>query len=324
MKFIPLLAAALAAFANAVDADTTTSSAPSAAIVANAAATSAAVPAKTVAQGPAVPAMLNVFTLQGCYNGTGELTRNHTEKTDIFNSQGSCADLLCKGVIQAPVAALGNGNECYCGKKYPPKGAKVADSLCNIPCPGFPEEACGGIGYYTLYNTGLSLNPGTAGKVPQPGDEDEVDGGGDSSSDSSSSSSMASSTSTTGSPAVVTVSGVVTVVTETSSSTNEAPAKSGVNTAGIAAGVVVGVVVLAAAIGGMFFVVRRRRNKAIEEEHRRNAAVNSFTGGRSPSTSGRSISDARLDPVMAQRRMSDGSIADNHDYSRKILRVSGF
>jgi hypothetical protein len=34
-----------------------------------------------------------------------------------------------------------------------------------------------------------------------------------------------------------------------------------------------------------------------------------------------SISDQRLDPVMAQRRMSSGSIADEADYSRRILRV---
>jgi cell wall integrity and stress response component len=31
--------------------------------------------------------------------------------------------------------------------------------------------------------------------------------------------------------------------------------------------------------------------------------------------------DTRLDPVMAQRRLSSGSIADNQDYSRRILRV---
>lgn len=87
-------------------------------------------------------------------------------------------------------------------------------------------------------------------------------------------------------------------------------------------GVVVAVVAVAGAIGGVFFYLRRKRNKEIEEEHRRNAAVNSFIGHKPPGSSGGlSITDARLDPVMAQRRLSDGSIADNHDYSRKILRV---
>lgn len=94
------------------------------------------------------------------------------------------------------------------------------------------------------------------------------------------------------------------------------------NTGAIVAGVVVGVVAVAAALGAIFFFIRRKRNREIEEEHRRNAAVNAFmkppgsSGGYSVDT------DARLDPVMAQRRLSSGSIADNQDYSRRILRVS--
>jgi len=33
--------------------------------------------------------------------------------------------------------------------------------------------------------------------------------------------------------------------------------------------------------------------------------------------------DQRLDPVLLQqRRLSDGSIADNQDYSRRILKVT--
>lgn len=98
--------------------------------------------------------------------------------------------------------------------------------------------------------------------------------------------------------------------------------KSTTNVAGIAGGVVVGVVAVAALLGGGFFWMRRKRNAEIEEEHRRNAAVNAFiSGGKPPSSSGGlSMSDSRLDPVM-NRRMSDGSIADNQDYSRRILRV---
>jgi cell wall integrity and stress response component len=72
--------------------------------------------------------------------------------------------------------------------------------------------------------------------------------------------------------------------------------------------------------------MRRRRNRQVEEEYRRNAAVSEFVaGGKSHSSNSGSYgsySDTRLDPtVMAQRRMSDGSIADNQDYSRRILKV---
>lgn len=85
----------------------------------------------------------------------------------------------------------------------------------------------------------------------------------------------------------------------------------------------VGVVAVAGILGGIFFFMRRRRNKELEEKHRRNAAISTFFPGKPPSSSGGySVSDARLDPVMAQRRVSNGSIADNEDYSRKILRVS--
>lgn len=92
----------------------------------------------------------------------------------------------------------------------------------------------------------------------------------------------------------------------------------------IVGGVVGGVVVLAAVIGALVFFLRRRRNAEIEEEHRRNAAVNAFINGAKPPGSSGSISmtDSRLDPVMAHRRLSDGSIADNQDYSRRILRVT--
>jgi cell wall integrity and stress response component len=82
----------------------------------------------------------------------------------------------------------------------------------------------------------------------------------------------------------------------------------------------VGIVVIACAVAGGYLYMRRKRNREIEEEHRRNAAVNAFIG-KGPGSSAGSMTDARLDPVLAHRRMSDGSIADNEDYSRRILRV---
>ncbi|KAL9587657.1 MAG: hypothetical protein Q9212_000111 [Teloschistes hypoglaucus] len=94
------------------------------------------------------------------------------------------------------------------------------------------------------------------------------------------------------------------------------------NTAGIAAGVVVGVVAVCGIVGGIFFVLRRRRRRAPEEEYEKNSA-NPFENeaSRPPPSSG-SMADSRLEPsVMIQRRQSDGSIADNQDYSRRILKV---
>ncbi|KAK3935300.1 putative wsc domain protein [Diplogelasinospora grovesii] len=249
---------------------------------------------------PSTAPVLNQITTQGCFSSQGELVLNGTLQ---FNTKGSCGTDTCLK-LGYPVAATSGGNQCYCGKKYPPKDTLVDDKNCNVGCTGFDLQACGGINYWTVYNTGLQLAVAF------------------SSDDASASASGGSATSTTGPTAAVTLPGSTVVVTATDAASTQGPSSGGTNVAGIAAGVVVSIVVVAAAVGGIFFYLRRKRNQEIEEEHRRNAAVNSFISGKPPSSSGgMSISDARLDPVMAQRRMSDGSIADNQDYSRRILRV---
>ena len=91
--------------------------------------------------------------------------------------------------------------------------------------------------------------------------------------------------------------------------------------AGIAAGVVVGVVAVSAIAGGVLFYVRKRKRRNLEEEYKQNAA-GSYNTLKPATSSAGSTSDSRLEPsVMMQRRQSDGSIADNQDYSRRILKV---
>ena len=127
-------------------------------------------------------------------------------------------------------------------------------------------------------------------------------------------------------PSVVTVGNTVVVTAPGETTTAPAPTaekgkSKGPNTAGIAAGVVVGFAAVCAIAGGLFLFLRHRRRRAVEEEYKHNASINNFTGSQKPSTPG-SVSDARLEPsVMMQRRQSDGSIADNQDYSRRILKV---
>jgi cell wall integrity and stress response component len=94
------------------------------------------------------------------------------------------------------------------------------------------------------------------------------------------------------------------------------------NTAGIAAGVVVGIVGLAAICAGVWFFLRRRRQKQAEDDYRRNAAnIDNFVSGGKLHTSASSMNDSRIDPSFMDRRQSNGSIADNEDYSRRILKV---
>lgn len=38
--------------------------------------------------------------------------------------------------------ATTKGNECYCGDEVPPASDKVADSMCNIACVGYPYDKC--------------------------------------------------------------------------------------------------------------------------------------------------------------------------------------
>lgn len=253
---------------------------------------------------PSAAPTLGAQVVQGCFNSWGNLIFNSTPD---FNTKSACAvDLCYAGGFK--VAATSGGNQCYCGNEYPPKNSLVDDSKCDVPCPGYGVQACGGIDFYTVYNTGIMLSV-------QYATENDTS----SASGSATPSVVASSTVISG--------GQTSVVYVTSTPTGgPEEGKSSTPMGGIIAGVVVGVVVLGAAFGGLWFWMRQKRNREIEEEHRRNAAVNAFMGGKPPGSSGgySMETDTRLDPVMAQRRMSSGSIADNQDYSRRILRVSSY
>ncbi|KAJ4291358.1 hypothetical protein N0V88_006367 [Collariella sp. IMI 366227] len=243
-----------------------------------------------------------VATVQGCFKSSGDL---EFIKTETFNTDSKCGFDICYTQGYLVGGSMG-GEQCWCGNTYPPKADLVEDDNCNFPCTGYPDIACGGNEYWTIYNTGKSLVVKYYGE------------------DITSSSSSAAPTSTSP-PTTSPTAPQETTVTSTHEPENNNEKKGGTNVGGIVAGVVVGVVVIAGAAGGVFLWMRRKRNAEIEEEHRRNAAVSAFIGKPPGSSGGMSMSgDSRLDPVMAHRRMSDGSIADNQDYSRRILRVGFF
>jgi cell wall integrity and stress response component len=259
--------------------------------------------AKKNIQLPTVDPILNQQTAQGCWKSNGNMT---VELSGFTVSSGKCWE-QCRDDFN--VFAL-QGSKCYCGMVYPEEGDKVDDEKCDWPCPGFGKEACGALKvYYSVFNTGLELAPDNY--VPEK-----------STTSAAPSSTKAAESTTAESSAAPTETKDTSTTSEAASDGDEK--KDGPNVGAIAAGVVVGVVLIATIGGGAIFFVRRRRNAEIEEEHRRNAAVNAFINGSKPPGSSGSISmtDSRLDPVMAHRRLSDGSIADNQDYSRRILRVT--
>ncbi|KAM0431106.1 hypothetical protein ACHAQK_010324 [Fusarium lateritium] len=261
-------------------------------------------------QVPVTEPVLNQFTSQGCWKSNANMTMTFS---GADTTSGYCGN-ICKKKNYLVTAT--QGSKCYCGMVYPEEDDLVDDEKCDWPCPAYPKEACGALkNYYSLINNGIELAPDNY--VPEK-----------------STSSAAAPSSTKASESTAAEESTAPTETKDTATTSSAAAdddddeekkkKDGPNVGAIAAGVVVGVVLITAIGGGAIFFVRRRRNAEIEEEHRRNAAVNAFINGSKPPGSSGSISmtDSRLDPVMAHRRLSDGSIADNQDYSRRILRVS--
>jgi len=248
-------------------------------------------PIQSIATATTTPAM-NALTAVGCYS-TPEPLADHGAYT--FQSKGNCQPICYE--LQMPVMGLVNGTNCWCGPLMPPTNSLVDNSSCSTPCGGIDTEMCGGDNFWTVYLTGITRN-----KIAH------LD--------------PASLTGTAGSPSTKTsVSATLpaTVVVTASS----APQKSGGGSkVGIAVGVVVGIVALVGIIAGALFFLRFKRRRDAEEEYKRQAAANAFVnGGKSHGSQG-SINDSRLDPeLLAGRRESTGTIADNQDYSRRILKV---
>lgn len=48
--------------------------------------------------------------------------------------------------------------ECFCGENHPPSASKLADSSCNMKCPGNPKQLCGGYFTMNVFQTGITSN----------------------------------------------------------------------------------------------------------------------------------------------------------------------
>ncbi|KAF2723407.1 WSC-domain-containing protein [Polychaeton citri CBS 116435] len=303
---------------------------------------------------PSPQAAAGTLAYKGCYSSSSGMS-------DIgsytWQSSGYCQK-QCTGQNQA-VMALSAGSDCSCGGELPPSSALVDDSKCSINCNGWPDDKCGGSGFYSVYLTGTSDDVPTAG-----GSSDSNSGSGSSDTSNSATSAAAAapittqpvaavspSPTATQAPSIITsvAPGRTVVITQPAAAENTAPVstttstptpeaaekkKGSNNTAGIAAGVVVGVIAVAAIAGGLFFFLRHKRRQQQEEENKKTQVSDFMRAGnangmtyehKSPGTAGgwSTLSDSRLDPELANgRRNSVGSIADDQDYSRRILRVA--
>jgi cell wall integrity and stress response component len=81
--------------------------------------------------------------LIGCYSSLP--SGFFLKETYTWQSSQYCAN-LCSGYNYF---ALTNGNQCYCGSSYP-SDSGASDSSCSVACVGFPQESCGGNGFYDI------------------------------------------------------------------------------------------------------------------------------------------------------------------------------
>jgi len=250
---------------------------------------------------PAAGLSLNTPTYEGCFTISDALT---DQGSYTFQTLGWCQPWCVRQ--NKSILGLSNGTNCWCGDAMPPSSQKVDDANCNTNCVGYPQQTCGGPKAFAVWSDGLNPVVSSANTGSSP----------------SSTTLVSTPSATDSTPSVVTVASTVLVTGAAQTSaqiiyTTEAVAASGgPNKAAIAAGVVVGVVAFCALIGGVLLWLRQKRRREIEEEHRRKEKPGSSSGSQS-------LTDSRLEPsVMFQRRMSDGSIADNQDYSRRILKVT--
>jgi cell wall integrity and stress response component len=252
-------------------------------------------------------------TYSGCYSDvTGALTLNQSY---IYNTNGYCYNVCSSGGFAS--YATSQGSQCWCGDALPDVSMNSSSSNCNTKCLAWTDD-CGGTGYWSVYLTGT-------GKLESV--SDSPSSAASTGSVSSVTASAASGTSTVVPVTTITAGGSTVLVTPTptadastsssSSSSSAAPSSSSKLSTGAVAGIAVAVVVIVAAAGVVGFFLWRRRQAREEEYTRADDYTSSFQG---PAPVEKRV-DQRLEPVMLDKRISAASLADEQDYSRKILRV---
>ncbi|PNP43048.1 hypothetical protein TGAMA5MH_04981 [Trichoderma gamsii] len=263
----------------------------------------------------------------------------------IYQTNGLCGGFCTR---KNYAFSITQQNSCWCSNYYPDQASVVDTKKCNVPCPAWQPEDCGGPGLfgYILLNevapSGTSTAPASSTTAQ---------------SSSTSSSSSSSSASTTPPPSSAASSGGQSSSGSSSSGlplqtadpsgdqtgTTSKKSKSGISSgaiAGIVVGVVGGVALIAAAL---FFFLRRRRQN--QDEYRDDPSVRGSSSGMvgsvlpemsvnngspaSPVSVANRNSTIQIDPRMDPFKQglyirgsheSLNTLRDDHDYSRRIQR----
>lgn len=264
---------------------------------------------------------------------------------DIYQTNGACKDFCEKDYAYA----ITQEQSCWCSNYTPDKDTQVDHDRCDIDCPAYPVEKCGGRGLYAYIELNGHLPSGTKG-----GDDE-----------TSSTTSSSSSEETTDPPettkvqtTVTTDDGSIRTVTivhpptdnADGSNGNESSDDGGLDTGGIV-GIAVGVigaVLIGAGIALWFFLKKRKQSK--EESAYQDdpsvrgsssdrmgssihpemavAAGSAASGGHNSNRNSTLQIDPRMDPFKKGLYGQNGSheslntLRDDHDYSRRILRAT--
>ncbi|RSL71583.1 hypothetical protein CEP54_001240 [Fusarium duplospermum] len=276
---------------------------------------------------------------------TGSTPKN----SSIYQTNGLCHDFC----IDDYAFAITQDKLCWCSNYVPSKSTQEDTSKCDIPCPAWPSENCGGDGLYGYVSLGNVLPSGTQGPSSSSSKTKT-----ESEEETSTSTEDESTSTTTEEPTslvqTVTAGGTIKTVTvaptqsttagtSANENTSEKSTKNGLSTGqvvGIVVGVIVAVLGLAALV--LFFWFRRKKQQNEQEAFHDDPSIRdsssgiaqrpdmSMAAGSPVSAAGASNRnstlqvDPRMDPfkqglyVRSASHESINTLRDDHDYSRKI------
>ncbi|KAM0435935.1 hypothetical protein ACHAPT_002827 [Fusarium lateritium] len=275
---------------------------------------------------------------------TGSTPKN----SSIYQTNGLCHDFC----IDEYAFAITQDKLCWCSNYVPSKSTQEDTSKCDIPCPAWPSENCGGDGLYGYVSLGNVLPSGTQGPSASSSktktEEEE---------ETSTSTEEEPTSTTTDEPTslvqTVTAGGTIKTVTvaptqatagtSANEDTDEKPQKSGLSTGqvvGIVVGVIIAVLGMAALV--LFFWFRRKKQQNEQEAFQDDPSIRDSSSGiaqrpdmamaagspvSAAGASNRNSTlqvDPRMDPFKQGLYMRSAShesintLRDDHDYSRKI------
>lgn len=275
-----------------------------------------------------------------------------------YETQSLCASTCGSSY---PYVAIKNGGYCFCLSSLPSSNS-VLNSQCNVPCNGFGSVMCGGQDVYSVFTgLGSSASDSSQSSSVSSSTTQSSSSSKSLSSITSPPSHtniVTTSSDANGSVIYKTVtqtSGSTPTGTDSSLNKNNNGSKSSSNVGAIVGGVVGGLAGLALIAVGVFFFFRHRNladddddedfyekggncgtgsasgtikkpakfNNAAFDRPMSNPFVHPSDDSADKRASRSELTDPRLNPVMmGRRRLSEGSLADEADYSRKILAVA--